>query len=364
MAPTSGTGPAAWSMTRKLGLLQPSLTLWMPHMDLHPYHDRYAGRAVGLVVRCVPLLTAIDRPVAAPWQPQRHCRPDTVASGPPHPRGRSYPGSRSRRRTARRVWPSWSSARSNSTRWPGFNSDRPLSCNARKWTKTSWPPSTAMNPCLRRRADLHGPHQHSLEPVARQGAGLRLGHYLLAPPRRVGPRRGLRTTPSAAVGRARRGRPGRLGAGECGLLQPAGGQRGDLTGANPVDRGKRGSKLHLAGEAGGLPLAVILSAANANDSTMLEAVLEDIPPIRMPTGRRRGGLARSMPTKCMTIGAAGRICGGGASAHGSPDVAWSPPPGLAATAGRSSGPGRGLAASGGCGSAMRVLVSASMHWRC
>jgi transposase len=54
-----------------------------------------------------------------------------------------------------------------------------------------------------------------------------------------------------------------------------------------VDRGKAGSKLHLAGEAGGLPLAVILSAANANDSTMLEAVLDDIPPIRMPTGRRR-----------------------------------------------------------------------------
>jgi IS5 family transposase len=43
----------------------------------------------------------------------------------------------------------------------------------------------------------------------------------------------------------------------------------------------------VAGDAGGLPLAMIISAANANDSTMLEAVLEDIPPIRMPTGRRR-----------------------------------------------------------------------------
>jgi transposase len=62
---------------------------------------------------------------------------------------------------------------------------------------------------------------------------------------------------------------------------------GDLTGANPVDRGKRGSKLHLAGDAGGLPLSLIVSAANANDSTMLEAVLDDIPAIRMPTGRRR-----------------------------------------------------------------------------
>jgi transposase len=43
----------------------------------------------------------------------------------------------------------------------------------------------------------------------------------------------------------------------------------------------------VAGEAGGLPLALILSAANANDSTMLAAVLDDIPPIRMPSGRRR-----------------------------------------------------------------------------
>jgi transposase len=55
---------------------------------------------------------------------------------------------------------------------------------------------------------------------------------------------------------------------------------------NPVDRGKAGSKLHLAGERGGLPVAVVLSAANANDSTMLEAVVDDIPPIVMPSGRR------------------------------------------------------------------------------
>jgi IS5 family transposase len=43
----------------------------------------------------------------------------------------------------------------------------------------------------------------------------------------------------------------------------------------------------VAGDAGGLPLSLVLSAANANDATMLEAVLDDIPAIRMPTGRRR-----------------------------------------------------------------------------
>jgi hypothetical protein len=32
---------------------------------------------------------------------------------------------------------------------------------------------------------------------------------------------------------------------------------------------------------------VVLSAANANDATMFEAMLDDLPPIRMSTGRRR-----------------------------------------------------------------------------
>jgi IS5 family transposase len=34
-------------------------------------------------------------------------------------------------------------------------------------------------------------------------------------------------------------------------------------------------------------LALVVSPANANDATLFEAVLEDIPPILMPTGRRR-----------------------------------------------------------------------------
>jgi transposase len=36
-------------------------------------------------------------------------------------------------------------------------------------------------------------------------------------------------------------------------------------------------------------LSLVLSAANANDSTMFAAVLDDIPPIRMPGRRRRPG---------------------------------------------------------------------------
>jgi transposase len=58
-------------------------------------------------------------------------------------------------------------------------------------------------------------------------------------------------------------------------------------GANPVDRAKQGSKLHLAVEGGGLPLSVLVTGANTNDSTMFEALLDDLPAVRTPAGRRR-----------------------------------------------------------------------------
>jgi transposase len=58
-------------------------------------------------------------------------------------------------------------------------------------------------------------------------------------------------------------------------------------GANPVDRGKPGSKLHLVCDGQGLPLAVSVTAANVPDVTMLQAMVDDIPPIRTPSGRRR-----------------------------------------------------------------------------
>jgi IS5 family transposase len=58
-------------------------------------------------------------------------------------------------------------------------------------------------------------------------------------------------------------------------------------GANPVDRGKPGSKLHLVCDGGGLPLTAVVTAANVADTTMFQAVVDDIPPVRTPSGRRR-----------------------------------------------------------------------------
>jgi hypothetical protein len=68
---------------------------------------------------------------------------------------------------------------------------------------------------------------------------------------------------------------------------------GDLTGANPVDRAKRGSKLHLAGEGTGLPLSLLVTGANTNDSLVFEALLDDLPKLRTPAGGRR-----CRPDKC------------------------------------------------------------------
>jgi transposase len=60
---------------------------------------------------------------------------------------------------------------------------------------------------------------------------------------------------------------------------------GKKTGPNPTDRRKLGSKHHLITDAQGIPLAVILTAANCNDITQLDALVEAIPPIRGKPGR-------------------------------------------------------------------------------
>ena len=58
-------------------------------------------------------------------------------------------------------------------------------------------------------------------------------------------------------------------------------------GANPVDRGKPGSKLHLVCDGGGLPLTAIVTAANVNDTTLFQAPLDEVPAARAQSGRRR-----------------------------------------------------------------------------
>ncbi|MFJ2406621.1 IS5 family transposase [Streptomyces xanthochromogenes] len=62
---------------------------------------------------------------------------------------------------------------------------------------------------------------------------------------------------------------------------------GRLTGPNPTDRGKTGSKIHLIVDRNGLPLSIGISAANDHDSLALIPLMRGIPPIRSRFGPRR-----------------------------------------------------------------------------
>ncbi|MBT2487485.1 IS5 family transposase [Streptomyces sp. ISL-96] len=64
-------------------------------------------------------------------------------------------------------------------------------------------------------------------------------------------------------------------------------KRGSLTGPNPVDRGKNGSKLHVLSEAQGIPLALAVSGANVHDSQAFKPLILGIPAIRSRRGPRR-----------------------------------------------------------------------------
>ncbi|WP_193518775.1 IS5 family transposase, partial [Nocardiopsis kunsanensis] len=62
---------------------------------------------------------------------------------------------------------------------------------------------------------------------------------------------------------------------------------GDLTGPNPVDRGKKGAKIHLITDRAGLPLSMAISGANLHDSQALQPLVRGIAPVRSRRGRRR-----------------------------------------------------------------------------
>ncbi|GAA1329197.1 hypothetical protein GCM10009610_66250 [Pseudonocardia xinjiangensis] len=100
------------------------------------------------------------------------------------------------------------------------------------------------------------------------------------------PHRARRAVRSRAVGLVARLYRCRLGAGEKG---------GELTGRNPTDRGKSGSKYHLLCDANGLPLHALISPANTHDSKLFEPLLETNPGVCRHRGRR--GRPQRRPAK-------------------------------------------------------------------
>ncbi len=61
---------------------------------------------------------------------------------------------------------------------------------------------------------------------------------------------------------------------------------GEAVGPKPADRGKPGSKRHLLTDGRGIPLAVILTAANIHDSKVFEELIDAVEPVKRP-GRGR-----------------------------------------------------------------------------
>lgn len=62
---------------------------------------------------------------------------------------------------------------------------------------------------------------------------------------------------------------------------------GELTGPNPTDRRKLGSKHHLVVDGGGVPLEVPLSGANKHDVTQLLPLIANLPQVRGKPGHPR-----------------------------------------------------------------------------
>lgn len=62
---------------------------------------------------------------------------------------------------------------------------------------------------------------------------------------------------------------------------------GEKTGPNPVDRGRSGSKRHVVTDANGVPLSVILTAANVHDSKVFEELVDSVAPVKGKRGRPR-----------------------------------------------------------------------------
>ena len=76
---------------------------------------------------------------------------------------------------------------------------------------------------------------------------------------------------------------------------------GDLTGPNPTDRGKRGTKYHIATTGDGVPVACAATAANVNDTLAVRAAVPDGLRRRGPDRDRvRGqGLRRRAPPRAV-----------------------------------------------------------------
>lgn len=116
---------------------------------------------------------------------------------------------------------------------------------------------------------------------------MRFGHDVLETAPILDGGRSMGEAPACALGLLARSGPTGLVAGCDGCLHRARKKGGPKTGPNPTDRAKPGTKRHLVTDREGIPLAETTTAANVNETRMLETVLDSIPPVRGKPGRPR-----------------------------------------------------------------------------
>ncbi len=134
---------------------------------------------------------------------------------------------------------------------------------------------------------------------------------------------------------------------------------GSPTGPNPVDRGRKGSKLHVLSEVQRIPLAVAVSGANMHDSLALKPLIRGIPAVRSRQGPRRRRRVKLRADKAHFSAEHWPGCASAGSSRASRGPASSPANASVGTAGRLNGRSPGSSAT----AASPSDTSWCCHWR-
>ena len=79
--------------------------------------------------------------------------------------------------------------------------------------------------------------------------------------------------------------------------------RGDLTGPNPTDRGKLGTKRHVLTDQHGIPLSILITAANKHDMKSAAKTLDNIVIIKRRRERIQGSSSnKTIQNLCLDKG--------------------------------------------------------------
>lgn len=136
------------------------------------------------------------------------------------------------------------------------------SCEGPRGTGRGHPPTAIVRVLATLRQFLReGTPWRSLRASAHQASGSTLRRYL-----KCWAERGVLASVHALLVAMLRGNPDLI-LDSCSARAKRG---GDLTGPNPTDRGKRGTKYHVAVIGDGVPVACVATAANVNDTVLFE----------------------------------------------------------------------------------------------